>query len=136
MGASEAKPDPEPEPEGEGAAEAEQEVETLPNPESDSDRCVPIGDCGTYGWCNQDRYVTWCESEGKASRCPSVFCKIVPNLAQLRQRSHRSPRLRAHRTLGTAFLQHSSALDTIANDDADLRVSDDYTNEASMTCSK
>merc|ERR1719277_1664569 len=124
---------------GEAEAEAEPESErSEPRPEPelepDSDLCIPIGNCGAYGWCDQDGYVTWCKSEGQASRCPSVFCKIVPNLAQLRQRRHRSPRLRAQRTLGIAFFQHSSDLDKIANDDAYLRVSDDHTNEASMTC--
>merc|ERR1712157_165491 len=114
---SEPRPEPEPEPENESEAEAEPEAEALPEPEPDSDLCIPIGNCGAYGWCDQDGYVTWCKSEGQASRCPSVFCKIEPNLAQLRQRHHRSPRLRAHRTLGTALFQHSSALDKTANDD-------------------
>merc|ERR1712232_158129 len=36
-------------------------------------RCVPIGDCGSHDWCDQDKYVVWCSSQ--AATCPAPFCK-------------------------------------------------------------
>merc|ERR1712137_968859 len=133
----ETEPEPRSEPEPEAEAEAEAEPEAQPEHEhpTDVDLCVPIGECGAYGWCNQDLYVRWCHSEGQTSVCPAVFCKILPRQMQLRQRKqHRMPNLRAHRTLGTALLQHSSELATSVRDASQMFAPSDVKSEGSSTC--
>merc|ERR1712176_1002803 len=41
--------------------------------------CVPIGDCGAYAWCDQDKHVAWCREQAQTSSCPVPFCKRLPN---------------------------------------------------------
>jgi len=36
-------------------------------------RCVPVGDCGSRDWCDQDKYMVWCSSQ--VAICPAPFCK-------------------------------------------------------------
>jgi len=44
-----------------------------PAPGSPQGGCAPIGDCGVLGWCDQDKYASWCS--GHSSGCPAPFCK-------------------------------------------------------------
>eukprot|EP00403_Amphidinium_massartii_P010089 CAMPEP_0178412288 /NCGR_PEP_ID=MMETSP0689_2-20121128/21940_1 /TAXON_ID=160604 /ORGANISM="Amphidinium massartii, Strain CS-259" /LENGTH=626 /DNA_ID=CAMNT_0020033535 /DNA_START=42 /DNA_END=1922 /DNA_ORIENTATION=- len=36
--------------------------------------CVPIGDCGVLGFCDQQAFESFCESSGQQGLCPEPFC--------------------------------------------------------------
>jgi len=38
--------------------------------------CMPIGDCSSLEWCDQDKYASWCA--GQSAGCPAPFCKSKP----------------------------------------------------------
>merc|ERR1712048_137714 len=69
--------------EAEAEPEPEKETEAEPEPQREQVLCVPIGDCGAYAWCDQDKLVAWCSEQAQISSCPAPFCKRLPNLAQL-----------------------------------------------------
>merc|ERR1712151_1255307 len=48
-------------------------ADPAPAPGSPQGGCAPIGDCGVLGWCDQDKYASWCS--GHSSGCPAPFCK-------------------------------------------------------------
>merc|ERR1712050_406674 len=52
-----------------------------PTPAESAPRCVPIGDCGAYSWCDQDLYRSWCASQ--TTPCSVPYCKASNGPAPL-----------------------------------------------------
>merc|ERR1712176_1336235 len=52
-----------------------------PTPAESAPRCVPIGDCGAYSWCDQDLYRLWCASQ--TTPCSVPYCKASNGPAPL-----------------------------------------------------
>merc|ERR1712151_1329960 len=77
----------------------EVEPESEPEPELESS-CVPVGNCGQEGWCDQEEYNSWCRSSGQGGVCPVPFCTSnapatmvqLPSVRRLRiAKPHRKP---------------------------------------------
>merc|ERR1712039_237437 len=114
-----AEPEPETEPQREAEAEPEPERETEAEPEPQREQvlCVPIGDCGAYAWCDQDKLVAWCGEQAQMSGCPAPFCKRLPNLAQLPARKHlRVAKRGFHEVLAASFVQQSTEVSPAEHD--------------------
>merc|ERR1712039_1068183 len=114
-----AEPEPETEPQREAEAEPEpeREAEAELEPQLEQVLCVPIGDCGAYAWCEQDRLVAWCSEQAQMSFCPAPFCKRLPNLAQLPARKHLRVAKRAfHEALAASFVQQSTEVSPVEHD--------------------
>merc|ERR1712039_701846 len=109
----EVKVDAEPEPETEPQPEAEAE----PEPQREQVLCAPIGDCGAYAWCAQDKLVAWCSEQAQMSFCPPPFCKRLPNLAQLPARKHlRVAKRGLHKVLAASFVQQATEVSPAEHD--------------------
>jgi hypothetical protein len=65
--------------------ESHPEVEPESEPEPVSVSCVPVGNCGQEGWCDQEAYNSWCRSFSQAGACPVPFCisNILDAMVQL-----------------------------------------------------
>jgi len=101
---SEAEAEPEPESKAEPEAESESEEKSGVQPM----QCVPIGNCDSYTWCNQDTYHAWCRDAGKLGTCPAPFCKTSAELVQRHARKHlRSAKRHAIQTSANVLLQVS-----------------------------
>jgi len=48
-------------------------ADPVPAPGSPQGGCAPVGDCGVLGWCDQEKYASWCA--GHSSGCPAPFCQ-------------------------------------------------------------
>merc|ERR1712039_677417 len=106
--------------ETEGEAEVEPATEMAepePEPQGEEYLCIPIGDCGAYDWCDQDKHVAWCSEQAQMSGCPAPFCRRSPNLAQLPRRKHlRVAKRGVHEVLAAAFVQQSAAVSPAEHD--------------------
>lgn len=71
----------------------EVEPESEPEPELESVSCVPVGNCGQEGWCDQEAYNSWCRSFKQGGACPSPFCTSNTPAAMVQLPSERRLRL-------------------------------------------
>jgi len=71
-------------------------------------RCLPLGEC--EGWCDQSAYEAWCEAQGQAGQCSSLWCKSVSSTAaSLLTSAHRIKR----RFRGVALIQGNVSVDRV-----------------------
>jgi len=115
--------DPEPEPENEVETN-QSDPEPESEPEHDVDRgttsqptrCVPVGNCDAFEWCDQEQYEAWCYAQAQTTGCPLVFCKTEPSLVQHPVKRHlRKSKQHAFQTGGLTLYQAKRELSELAS---------------------
>jgi hypothetical protein len=74
----------------------EVEPESEPEPELESVSCVPVGNCGQEGWCDQEAYNSWCRSFSQGDVCPVPFCTSNASGAMMQLPSARRLKIAKH----------------------------------------